>query len=134
MNNIKKEVSQLRNIFETSNIDENSKESKVLKNIIDIIEKMSEKINLLEERNADFIELFNSIDEYSEEEMQEENVNLSFLEQDNNSQNTGIWGYMECEFCGERNSISEEDLYNENSILCHNCNEIILSNIEENKN
>lgn len=118
-------VAYLRGLCDGSGISEETKEGKVLLELVDIlgefadaIVEQTDKLDELEEYAEAIDEDLSDLEEDFYDDLEDED-GLEFIE-------------LSCPSCGEEIEIDEDLLYDEESdILCPVCNEVIISAIDD---
>lgn len=116
-------VAYLRGLCEGIGLSEDTKEGKVLLEIVDVLGEFADSIVELSDRQDDLEEYSEAIDE-----------DLSDLEDDFYDEDEDEIEFVEltCPSCGEEIEIDEDLLYDEESdIICPVCGEVIISAIGE---
>ncbi|MDP4087762.1 MAG: hypothetical protein Q8930_00675 [Bacillota bacterium] len=118
MDSIKPKVSYLHGMMDGLSIDENSKEGKVLKEIVKVLGDIADKLDEIES-NQDNLEMYiDTLDDdlqdveedfYGFEEADEFNGEDEFVEH-------------QCQQCGETIYIDKSIIENDEHIKCPNCN------------
>lgn len=130
MNYLYERVAYLRGLAEGMEVSDESKEGKLLLNIIDILEDFADAIDELKEEVTDLDEYVETLDEdladvedevfgeLEEDEDDEEDEDIDFVE-------------VECPNCHEVIYLDEDLIYNEedSEVICPSCHEKI--HIEE---
>lgn len=116
-------VAYLRGLVEGMELEEGSKEGKVIANIIDVLEDFADAINELNENQEDLDEYVEAIDEdltsvedeiYDDEYDDDEYDDYDYVE-------------VECPHCKEYVYLDEDLLDSGQEVLCPNCHEVIES-------
>lgn len=127
MNYLYERVAYLRGLAEGMEVSDESKEGKLLLNIIDILEDFADAIDELNEEVADLDEYVETLDEdlsdvedevFGELDEDEDEEDIDFVE-------------VECPNCQEVIYLDEDLVYDEkdNEVICPSCHEKI--NIED---
>ena len=124
MKNLKEKISYLQGLAEGLNINEGSKEGRVLSGIIDVLEDMAVQLEDIVEAQTDLEDYVESIDEDLYE--LEEDVLGDDLDEDDIVE-------VECPHCHETvcfdaEIIDDEDLI---EVTCPNCDEVVYVNDDE---
>ena len=121
-------VAYLRGLCDGSGFSEDTKEGKVLLEIVDILGEFADSIVELSDKQDELEEYAEAIDEdlsdmeddfYDDEDDDDEDDDLEFIE-------------LSCPSCGEEIEIDEDLLYDEESdIICPACGEVIISAVDD---
>lgn len=119
-------VAYLRGLCEGIGFSEETKEGKILLEIVDVLGEFADSIVELSDRQDEIEEYVEAIDEDLEileddfyEDEQEGDDEMNFIE-------------LSCPSCGEEIEIDEDLLYDEESdIICPVCDGVIISAVEE---
>lgn len=122
MTNLKKRVAYLQGLAEGMDIDDGSKEGRILAGIIDVLGEMAEQIEDIEAAQSDLEDYVESIDE-----------DLYNLEGDVHGADIEEYMEVECPNCGQivcfdAGIVDDEDLI---EVTCPNCDEVVYVNDEE---
>ncbi|GAB4266841.1 CD1247 N-terminal domain-containing protein [Thermincola ferriacetica] len=122
MTNLKKRVAYLQGLAEGMDIDDGSKEGRILAGIIDVLGEMAEQIEDIEAAQSDLEDYVESIDE-----------DLYNLEGDMHGADIEEYMEVECPNCGQivcfdAGIVDDEDLI---EVTCPNCDEVVYVNDEE---
>lgn len=116
MNHLFEKVAYLKGLAEGLNIEESSKEGKILLNIIDTLDDFAEAIVMLDEDQEDLTEYIEALDEdlsEVEDEMFEEDDDIDFME-------------IDCPNCDEHIYVDEYLFYDEDpELVCPRCSKVI---------
>ncbi|NLM03578.1 MAG: hypothetical protein GX214_00955 [Clostridiales bacterium] len=119
MNHLFEKVAYLKGLVDGLNIEESSKEGKILLNIIDTLDDFAEAIVALDEEQEDIAEYIEALDEdlsELEDELYEDD-DIDFME-------------IHCPNCDEHIYVDEYLYFDEDpEITCPNCNYVI--NLDE---
>ena len=103
----------LKGLAEGLDIDNSTKEGKLLLAMLEVIEDMADELEMLDEKQDDMLDL---ISELVEEE--EDDEDLDYFE-------------IECEKCGNVICLDEDILDSDDDIVCPVCGEVIELEIED---
>lgn len=127
MHNLKKQIAYLQGLAEGLNLDDGSKEGRVLSGIIDVLDQMAEQLMDIEEAQADLEEYVESIDE-----------DLYELEGDVQGEELGDmegidYIEVECPNCRDMvtfdaDIVDDEDII---EVICPSCDEVVYINDED---
>ena len=128
MKKLGEEVAYLKGLAEGLDIDDKSKEGKMISKIVEIlgsfadtVEELQQDVEDLEEWLYDEDEDYDDEDDYDEydDEEEEDDEELSFIE-------------MECPNCSEIVEIDEELLFDDSvDVVCPSCHAVILSSEDD---
>ena len=124
-------VAYLRGLCDGSGISEDSKEGKVLLEIVDILGEFADSIVELTDKQEELEEYAEAIDEDLSD------LEDDFYDEDDDDDDDDDYeglDYIElsCPSCGEEIEIDEDLLYDEESdIICPVCGEVIISAIDD---
>ena len=128
MKKLGEEVAYLKGLAEGLDIDDKSKEGKMISKIVEIlgsfadtVEELQQDVEDLEEWIYDEDEDYDDEDDYDEydDEEEEDDEELSFIE-------------MECPNCSEIVEIDEELLFDDSvDVVCPSCHAVILSSEDD---
>lgn len=117
-------VAYLRGLCEGIGLSEDTKEGKVLLEIVDILGEFADSIVELSDRQDEIEEYVEAIDDDLEE------LEDDFYEEEDDDEIDFV--ELSCPSCGEEIEIDEDLLYDEESdIICPVCDEVIISAIDE---
>lgn len=120
---VTEKVAYLKGLAEGLELDESTKEGKVLKNIIDVLTDMADEVEGL----ADFVdELSEQVDAVDEDLDALEN---DYYDEDEEDDEDGEFYDITCPKCGEEFCVDEETLL-DGSVDCPECGETIEFEIE----
>jgi len=124
MSHLHENVAYLRGLAEGLKLNENSKNSKVILNIIDTLEDFAEVIDEVLEEQKNLSDYIETIDEdlaeveediYEDEDFDEDEDEIDYLE-------------VECPTCERTFYVDEDILYDDedtDKVICPNCEEIV---------
>ncbi|MGF7185830.1 ribosomal protein S27E [Desulfitispora alkaliphila] len=128
MHHLRKQVAYIKGLTEGMELSAGSKEGRIIKNIVDVMEDFSEQIMELQQRQDEIESYLESVDEdlYDlEEEIYEEDMDEMEMEDDN-------FDYVEAEcpgcnelVCFEPEIADEEDTI---EVTCPNCDDVVYVN------
>lgn len=123
MQHLYEKVAYLKGLADGLGVDENTKEGKLLINIVDILDDFADAIVEIEEEQNEISEYIETIDEDLED--LEDEIYEDELDEDEDEEFSYV--QFQCPTCKEDVEIDEELLYDEDvDILCPNCKEVIL--------
>jgi hypothetical protein len=117
-------VAYLRGLVEGLGIEENSKEGKVITNIIEVLSDFADAINELNDSQKELNEYVEAIDEDLS------NVEDELFEDEEDDYDDYGFIEVECPHCNEYVYLDEEVLDKGEEVLCPNCNEPIEIDME----
>jgi len=112
-------VAYLRGLVEGLGIEENTKEGKIITNIIEVLGDFADAINELYDSQEELSEYVESIDEDLT------NVEDELYEDDEDDYEDYDYFEVECPHCNEYVYLDEEVLNKGENVLCPNCHEPI---------
>ena len=127
--NINEKASYLKGCFDFSDLNKDSKEIKIMEEMLDLILKMAKKISELEADNAELREYIEEIDEdlgaveeelYFTDDEQEGYEDLNDDEEYYDDDDSEYYE-LECPSCGEK--VCFDDSLDPNSLVCPACGE-----------
>lgn len=133
MENLYEKVAYLRGMAEGLGISEDSKEGKLIKNIIDVLDEFADAINELNIRYGELEDVVESIDE-DLEKLEDEIYEDYDDEYDDDYYDEEDEDLVEvtCPNCKVTFYLEEDEYFNQDEVECPNCNEIIyLDELEE---
>lgn len=121
MNHLLERVAYLKGLADGLNIDESTKEGKILVNIIDTLDEFAEAIVMMNEDQEDLCEYVEALDEDLADVEDE-----LFDEEDNHDDEDIDFMEVECPNCDERIFVDEDLMYDENAeVICPRCKQVI---------
>jgi len=123
LKNLKEKISYLQGLAEGLNIEDASKEGRVLSGIIDVLEDMAEQIEDIEEAHIDLEDYVESIDE----DLYELEGDVFGDDADDDLVEVECPNCQET-VCFEAEIMDDEDLI---EVTCPNCDEVVYVNDEE---
>jgi len=126
MNYLNERVSYLRGLAEGMGIKDDTKEGKLLVNIIDLLDDIVDAISELEVSQAELDDYVETIDE-DLSELEEE---LYGEDEDENDEESG-YIEVECPNCHDTVFFDEEIFNTEDEIICPNCHMPVYTDIDE---
>ncbi|AOY77061.1 CD1247 N-terminal domain-containing protein [Clostridium formicaceticum] len=126
MNHLFEKVAYLKGLAEGLNIEENSKDGKIILGIIDALDDFAEAIVMMNEDQEDLTEYVEALDEdlaeveeeLFDEEDDDEDEDIDFME-------------IECPNCDEEIYVDEDVFYDdEPEVVCPRCSEVIKIDVE----
>ena len=134
MKKLGEEVAYLRGLAEGLDIDDKSKEGKMIGKIVEILGCFADKVEELEYSVGDLEDQVEEL-EYEVEELQQEVEDLEewLYDEDDDDDEDGLsFIEMECPNCSEVVEIDEELLFDDSvDVICPNCHAVILSSEDD---
>jgi len=128
--NINEKAAYLHGLFDASDLDENSKEVKLIGEILDLLSAMAEKISDLEAENAELREYAEELDEdlgaveeeiyFTDEDEAEDYADLND-DEEFAADEDAVYYEVECPSCGE--VVCFDDSLDPNELVCPACGE-----------
>ncbi|AKL95289.1 transcriptional regulator AraC family [Clostridium aceticum] len=127
MNHLFEKVAYLKGLAEGLNIEESSKDGKIILGIIDALDDFAEAIVMMNEDQEDLTEYVEALDEdlaeveeelFEEDDEDDEDEDIDFME-------------IECPNCDEEIYVDEDLFYDEDpEVVCPRCSEVIKIDVE----
>ncbi|WP_271629398.1 CD1247 N-terminal domain-containing protein [Caldicellulosiruptor sp. DIB 104C] len=135
MENLYEKVAYLRGLADGLGVSEESKEGRLIRSIIDVLDEFADAINELDTRYCELEDVVESLDEDLEkledevyEDYDDEEYDDYYDEEDEDEDLIEIT----CPNCKVTFYLEEDEYLNEDEIECPNCNEVIyLDELEE---
>lgn len=125
MNNLSEKVSYIKGLAEGLGIKDNTKEEKVLKSIIDVLDDMAKSIEMLDTLNSELSDYVEAIDD--DLALVEEDL---YDEEDEDEEAEDGFVEVECPNCHDTVYLDEELFEDDEEITCPNCHEPIYFECE----
>ena len=126
--NINEKAAYVKGLFDGSDLDKNSKEVKIISEMLDLMSDMATKISELEAENAELLEYIEELDEdlgaveeefYFTDEDEDDYDDLNDTDEYDGDDST--YYELECPSCGE--TICFDDSLDPNELTCPACGE-----------
>ncbi|NLC10714.1 MAG: AraC family transcriptional regulator [Firmicutes bacterium] len=134
MDNLKSRMSFLRGYVEGLQLDENTKEGKVLNKLIAVMDDICNAVEELKEEHDELFSYMEAIDEdltELEKVFYEEDLEEDLEEEDDKEAMEGF--YIECPECHEEVFVEEDALDDDDTleVLCPKCGKVVFINDDE---
>jgi DNA-directed RNA polymerase subunit delta len=132
MSSVKSRIAYLRGLMDGLGIKDDSKESRVMIEIVNVLDEISEKVEAIEDSQSEFEDYLNSISEDLND------IEDDFYDEcDDEDCNFDDFIELECSNCNETVYVEEDMLEGHQCIKCPNCQNVLINEnteIEEKNN
>ena len=127
MDNIKNSISYLKGLMEGMELDCGKKESKLFFAMVDVLDSMSEEMELIKTNTDYCVDMVDEIldDEFNVFDQEEISFGDCNCDQENDAFDEDDFVEIECPHCHEKVEFEKETYENSESLICPSCIQII---------